>query len=77
MFNNEDSRDHGDDKALDDLMPLLSNSALWSSLHHSEVSPFVDIESFGSGQPVVRKSAWTLLQSLLRRYSGMSFEYSY
>ncbi|CDO70174.1 hypothetical protein BN946_scf184774.g2 [Trametes cinnabarina] len=45
----------------------LGNHALWSSLYHGKTPPFVDAESFGFGQPVVRKSAWGLLQTLLQR----------
>ena len=45
---------------------LFANSALWTSLHHAESSPIADVESFGFNQPVVRRSAWSLLQSLLK-----------
>ncbi|KAF8056637.1 hypothetical protein FPV67DRAFT_646018 [Lyophyllum atratum] len=49
----------------EDLVDFFKNPALWSSLHHAEQCPFVDLESFGYGQHNVRKSAWALLQALL------------
>jgi hypothetical protein len=51
-------------------MDLFCNPALWTSLHHAETSPLADLESFGWNQPVVRKSAWTTLQVLLRYWKG-------
>ena len=51
-------------------MGLFGNPALWTSLHHAETSPFADLENFGWNQPVVRKSAWTTLQALLRYWKG-------
>ncbi|KAI8986673.1 hypothetical protein BD414DRAFT_460911 [Trametes punicea] len=47
------------------LSPLL-NHVLWSSLYHGKTPPFVETESFGFGQPVVRRSAWSLLQTLMQ-----------
>ncbi|KAF8151620.1 hypothetical protein B0H34DRAFT_801324 [Crassisporium funariophilum] len=44
---------------------FFSNPALWSSLNSSEICPWVEMESFGFGQPNVRKAAWSLLQSLV------------
>ncbi|GLB39355.1 putative ring finger [Lyophyllum shimeji] len=49
----------------EDILNFVKNPALWSSLHHAERCPFIDIESFGHGQHNVRKSAWALLQTLL------------
>ena len=52
---------------------FFSNPALWSSLHHAERCPFWDGGiSFGFGQPYVRRSGWTLLQSLLSALKGHS-----
>ncbi|EJF63887.1 hypothetical protein DICSQDRAFT_145362 [Dichomitus squalens LYAD-421 SS1] len=45
----------------------LANPALWSSLYYGKVPPFVDSESFGFEQPVVRRSAWSLLQTLVQK----------
>lgn len=57
--------------SLEDILPLLSQPALWSSLHHTETSPLgPDLESFGFRQPVVRKSAWALVQSLLKNWKA-------
>ncbi len=49
-------------------MPL-DNLALWTALYHGEFATFVhdELESFGLGQPGVRRAAWTFLQALLRR----------
>lgn len=50
---------------------LFKNPAFWSSLHFADKSPFApEIESFGFGQPNVRKSAWGLIQSLLQAWKG-------
>ncbi|KAI0056618.1 hypothetical protein BV25DRAFT_1995499 [Artomyces pyxidatus] len=65
-----DSRALNGSKSFDDLLPVLSNPALWSALHHAEACPFVDVESFGFGQPAVRTAAWTLLQVLLQRWKA-------
>ncbi|TFK64592.1 hypothetical protein BDN72DRAFT_260036 [Pluteus cervinus] len=52
--------------------PLFKNPAFWSSLHFGEKSPFApEIESFGFGQPNVRKSAWGFIQSLLQAWKGL------
>ncbi|KAI0747035.1 hypothetical protein C8Q80DRAFT_1178930 [Daedaleopsis nitida] len=55
---------------VDDLLSTLANPALWSSLYHGRSPPFVDAESFGFEQPVVRRSAWSLLQTLLQTCQG-------
>ncbi|KAI0360435.1 hypothetical protein OH77DRAFT_1418351 [Trametes cingulata] len=51
----------------DDFLSPLANPALWTSLYHGKTPPFVDAESFGYAQPVVRRSAWSLLQTLLQK----------
>ncbi|KAI0646534.1 hypothetical protein C8Q79DRAFT_910042 [Trametes meyenii] len=51
----------------DDFLAPFANPALWSSLYHGKAPPFVDTESFGYAQPVVRRSAWSLLQILVQR----------
>ncbi|KAG5637584.1 hypothetical protein H0H81_004035 [Sphagnurus paluster] len=48
-----------------ELLEFFKNPALWSSLHHAQQCPFVDLESFGYGQHNVRKGAWALVQALL------------
>jgi len=58
---------------IDDLIEFLSNPAVWTSLHFSKISPIADIENFGYGQPLVRRSAWSILHSLLRNCKGQSF----
>ncbi|KAI0042795.1 hypothetical protein FA95DRAFT_1682318 [Auriscalpium vulgare] len=65
-----DTRASSPSKSLEDLLDLLSNPALWSSLHHAETCPFADIESFGLAQPPVRSAAWSLLQSLLSHWKA-------
>ena len=60
-------------ESLQDLMDMLSNPALWSSLHYADACPFVDMESFGLAQPVVRTSAWSLLLVLLQHWKGVLF----
>lgn len=54
----------------DEFLSTLANPALWSSLYHGRSPPFVDAESFGFEQPVVRRSAWSLLQTLLQTCQG-------
>ncbi|KAF9458921.1 hypothetical protein BDZ94DRAFT_1068633 [Collybia nuda] len=54
----------------DDLIDFFKNAALWSSLHHAEHCPFIELESFGFGQPNVRKAGWTLIQTLLQNWKG-------
>ncbi|KAL0570451.1 hypothetical protein V5O48_011508 [Marasmius crinis-equi] len=50
---------------------FFNHPALWSSLYHAERAPFWDGDrAFGSGQPNVRRSAWVLLQSLLKALKG-------
>ena len=48
----------------------LANPALWSSLYCGKTPPFVETESFGFEQPVVRRSAWSLLQTLVQKCKG-------
>ena len=54
--------------SLEDILPLLSQPSLWSSLSHTESSPLGEGESFGWGQPGVRKAAWGLVRSLLKNW---------
>ena len=49
---------------------ILLNPALWSTLCSADNCPFAELESFGYAQPIVRKSAWALLQSTLRLPRG-------
>ncbi|KAI3605699.1 delta 9-fatty acid desaturase [Moniliophthora roreri] len=54
---------------MSDLGSFFSDHALWSSLHHAPICPFWAHgaqESFGAGQPNVRKTAWTLMHALLK-----------
>lgn len=57
-------------KSLDDILDILSDARLWSSLSHEQICPFVDVESFGYGQPGVRSYAWAFLQALLENWTG-------
>ena len=57
-------------KLLDDVLEILSDSRLWSSLSHAQRCPFADVESFGHAQPGVRSYAWALLQTLLEKWPG-------
>jgi E3 ubiquitin-protein ligase listerin len=57
-------------KSLDDVLDILSDARLWSSLSHEQICPFADVESFGYGQPGVRSYAWALLQALLENRIG-------
>lgn len=59
-------------KALDDVLDILSDARLWSSLFHAQICPFAEVESFGYGQPGVRSYAWALLQALLENWTGTS-----
>lgn len=49
---------------------ILPNPALWSALCSAENCPFAELESLGYAQPIVRKSAWALLQSTVRLSKG-------
>ena len=60
-------------KLADDVLDILSDSRVWSSLSHAQQCPFADIESFGHAQPGVRSCAWTLLQTLLENWPGTPF----
>lgn len=57
-------------RSLDDLLDILSDVRLWSSLYHAQTCPFADVESFGYAQPGVRSYAWALLQVLLEKWPG-------
>ncbi|KAF8634833.1 hypothetical protein AX17_004084 [Amanita inopinata Kibby_2008] len=48
------------------MTPFFLNPAFWSALCPMESCPFADTESFGYAEPAVRKSAWSLLQCILR-----------
>jgi hypothetical protein len=53
---------------------VLAEPALWTVLFHGETAPWQDAdpaEAFGFGQPVVRRTAWTLLQTLVRHAKGL------
>ena len=54
----------------DEWLSAFANPALWTSLYPGKTPPFVDTESFGFEQPVVRKSAWNLLQLLVQKCKG-------
>jgi hypothetical protein len=56
-----------------DLLNLLKNPVLWSSLYYAAQCPFAnswDGESFGFAQPGVRKAAWALVGTLLKTWKG-------
>ncbi|KAI0336704.1 hypothetical protein GY45DRAFT_1377084 [Cubamyces sp. BRFM 1775] len=53
---------------IDEFLSPFTNVVLWTSLYHGKVPPFVDTEGFGYAQPVVRRSAWSLLQVLVQKY---------
>ena len=55
----------------DEFLAAFANPALWSSLYCGKNPPFVEAESFGYEQPVVRRSAWSLLQLLVQKCKGM------
>ncbi|KAH9959432.1 hypothetical protein BC827DRAFT_504162 [Russula dissimulans] len=55
-------------KSLGDVLDILSDARLWSSLCHAQTCPFADVESFGYSQPGVRSHAWALLQALLENW---------
>ena len=57
-------------KSFDDVLDILSDARLWSSLYHEQICPFADVESFGYGQPGVRSYTWALLQALLENWTG-------
>jgi hypothetical protein len=52
---------------------VLADPVLWTVFFHGQTAPLrnVDhVESFGHGQPVVRRTAWLLLQTLLQKIKG-------
>lgn len=57
----------------EEILTFYSNPVLWSILQSAESCPWVDVESFGFGQPNVRKSGWALLQTLLSSQKGFYF----
>ena len=60
-------------KSLEDVLDILSDARLWSSLCHAQTCPFANVESFGYSQPGVRSHAWALLQALLENWPGAPF----
>jgi stearoyl-CoA desaturase (delta-9 desaturase) len=52
------------------LRDIFSNLAFWTALSPHEIPVWVNFEGFGFKQPNVRKSAWTLFQSLLAIHQG-------
>lgn len=57
----------------EDLRDIFSNLAFWTALSPHEIPVWVTFEGFGFRQPNVRKSAWGLVQSLLKLRHGKSF----
>jgi len=57
----------------EDLLAFYSNPVIWSALSPLEICPWIGIESFGYAQPNLRKSAWTLLQTLLTSHLSKFF----
>lgn len=59
-------------KQIEEFITPLDNVALWTILYHAQAAPFVpaEIQSFGWDQPGVRKSAWSLLQTLITSCKG-------
>ncbi|KAH9887215.1 hypothetical protein C8Q73DRAFT_713250 [Cubamyces lactineus] len=55
---------------VDEFLSPCTNIVLWTSLYHGKAPPFVDTEGFGYGQPVVRRSAWSLLQVLVQKFKA-------
>ncbi|KAH9035965.1 hypothetical protein EDB84DRAFT_1659282 [Lactarius hengduanensis] len=55
-------------KLPENLLEILSDARLWSSLCHEQTCPFAEGESFGYGQPGVRSYAWALLLALLENW---------
>ncbi|TCD68845.1 hypothetical protein EIP91_009559 [Steccherinum ochraceum] len=56
-----------DEKQIEEFISPLDNPALWTALHSSQNAPFVtaEIQSFGWNQPGVRKSAWSLIETIM------------
>ncbi|TFK22367.1 hypothetical protein FA15DRAFT_681687 [Coprinopsis marcescibilis] len=55
----------------DSVLSLFSNPVFLTCLSCSQTSSWIsDVESFGYGQPPVRKAMWTLIQTLLSRQKG-------
>ncbi|KAH9041508.1 hypothetical protein EDB83DRAFT_2409286 [Lactarius deliciosus] len=55
-------------KLPENLLEILSDARLWSSLCHEQTCSFAEGESFGYGQPGVRSYAWSLLLALLENW---------
>lgn len=50
---------------------LFRNPAFWTALHRVQKCSYLpELESFGYAYPNVRKSTWSLLQSLLKAWKG-------
>lgn len=49
---------------------ILSSPLLWTSLYCGERPPTDDSECFGFEQPIVRRTAWNLLLSVLEYRKG-------
>ncbi|KZT28004.1 hypothetical protein NEOLEDRAFT_1059411 [Neolentinus lepideus HHB14362 ss-1] len=64
----------GGHKSFKDFSEILTNPALWTSLYDGGTAPWADVPSFGHNQPVVRRTAWMLLQSIVGHWKGSSFE---
>lgn len=71
--------EHDTDGISEEIMELLKNPVLWTVLYHAERAPFIvdtqsgafgSAESFGFGQPNVRKAGWGLLMVLLQNHKG-------
>ena len=60
------------ESSLEAIEETLSSSLLWTSLHCGEQSPSDDPECFGFEQPIVRRTAWSLLLSILQERKGKS-----
>ncbi|KZV76793.1 hypothetical protein PENSPDRAFT_645898 [Peniophora sp. CONT] len=62
---------HEGERKFDDLSETLSNSSLWTGLHHKNPVPYAsETESLGAGQPLVRAATWHLLQALLQNWKA-------
>ena len=61
-----------DTEAITKFIAPFENQELWSALYHAQFAPFLhdDVEALGYNQPVVRRTAWSFVQSLLRSCKG-------